>query len=81
MADDPTVEIKIWMLKTGHSVTGVADAIGLKHCGPVSKWLRGIITSRTIESFFRDAGCPEEHIKHLKIKRQEMIECQRTGCR
>ncbi|GBC62520.1 hypothetical protein DENIS_3492 [Desulfonema ishimotonii] len=76
--DDPTVEIRAWMVLHGLRVKDVSDHLGLSGHAPVSWWLKGQTTSARIENYFRSVGCPEKYLAALRSKRQEYLKCQKA---
>jgi len=66
-------DIRIWMIRNGLRAVDIAGEIGI-HQSVLSHWLAGNKTSRRIEDYFRNKGCPERYIRSGKKHQDDQAE-------
>lgn len=57
-----TTEIRVWMLRHGHTIDSIRKALGYANHTPVSLTISGQENLRKVLLYLRDQGCPEEYL-------------------
>lgn len=62
-----TAEIKVWMLRNGHTIESIRKTLGYANNSPVSLTISGKRSTRRVLSWLREQGCPA---RYLDLPRQ-----------
>lgn len=57
-----TTEIRVWMLRNGHSVDSIRRALGHANHTPVSLTISGKEDTRSVLRHLVELGCPTEYL-------------------
>lgn len=57
-----STEIRVWMIRNGHTIQSISKSLGYKSHTPVSLTISGKINFRKVLQFLQNSGCPEIHL-------------------
>jgi hypothetical protein len=57
-----TTEIRVWMMRNGHTVDSIRLALGHANHTPVSLTISGKNNVRTVLRHLLNLGCPEQYL-------------------
>ena len=63
----PDIEIRVWMMRNGLTMTDIGESYGAGYRF-VSQFVRGIKTSKGLEKFMVDMGCPAEYFDRGRVR-------------
>lgn len=67
-----SAEIKVWMLRNGHTINSITEALGYKNNSSVSTTIGGKRNARKVLFWLLANGCPEKYLAiPRKMKRAE----------
>lgn len=68
-----SAEIKVWMLRNGHTINSITEALGYKNNSSVSTTIGGKRNARKVLFWLLANGCPEKYLSlPQKGKRWEL---------
>lgn len=56
------IEIRVWLLRNGHTVQGIARTLGYKTNSPVSSTITGTKNLRRVLLHLQAIGCPDTYL-------------------
>ena len=57
-----SAEIKVWMLRNGHTINSITEALGYKNNSSVSTTIGGKRNARKVLFWLLENGCPEKYL-------------------
>lgn len=57
-----TTEIRVWMLRNGHTVESIRAALGYRSHAPVSSTINGDRNQQKVLRHLLELGCPREYL-------------------
>lgn len=54
-----SIEIRVWMLRNGHSIESIRKKLGHANATPVSLTIAGKRDNRRVLRYLQEQGCPE----------------------
>lgn len=65
-----SAEIRVWMLRKGHTVESIRKELGYTNNSSVSLTISGRRNTRRVLEWLRDQGCPVRHLALPKALRE-----------